>query len=208
MLDSQMSSLKVPLSRLASPDLYYILTGNDFDLAINDPGHPKVLCLGGDPSRRNALAPILSLYVDRLNRLINKPGQYPCVLMLDEFASVRATSLLETVGVGREHNIIPMLVVQDLSQLKILYSHDEAVAILNLAGNLICGQTDGETARWVSERFPMVTQHKTTVSVNSADTSVSKSEQSNPAMSPATLAALSSGEFVGILADDPDKAMT
>lgn len=206
-LDSQMSSLKVPLSRLASPDLYYILTGNDHDLCINDPLRPKVLCLGGDPSRRNALAPILSLYVDRLNRLINKPGQHPCVLVLDEFASVRATSLLETVGVGREHDIIPILVVQDLSQLKILYSHDEAVAILNLAGNLICGQTGDETARWVSERFPSITQHKTTVSVNSSDTSVSKSEQSNPAMSPATLAALSSGEFVGILADDPDKEM-
>jgi len=206
-LDSQVSSLKIPLGRLVSSDLYYVLTGNDMDLSINDPGHPKVLCLGGDPARQEALAPILSLYIDRINKRINRPGQYPCALVLDEFATVRAASVLQTVSVGRAHNIIPILVVQDLNQLRILYSRAEADAILNMTGNLICGQVGGETARWVSERFPPVVEHKMSVSVNSMDTSVSKSEQLNPSIRPATIATLSSGEFVGILADDPDEEM-
>jgi len=207
MLDSQVSSMKIPLGRLASPDLYYILTGNDVSLNINDTAHPKVVCLGSDPSRQEALAPILSLYIDRVNKLINQPGRHVCGLVLDEFASVRATSVLQTIATGRAHNIIPLLVVQDLSQLRILYSHAEAEAILNMPGNILCGQVGGETARWMSDRFPAIIQHKTTVSVNSTDTSVSKSEQSNPTMSPATLASLSSGEFVGILGDDPGKEM-
>lgn len=207
-LDSQLSSAKIPLGRLASPDLYYILTGDDLNLEINDPGHPKILCLGGDPMRQEALAPILSLYIDRINKLINQPGRHPCALVLDEFATVRAASVLQTVSVGRDNNIIPLLVVQDFNQLRILYSRAEADAIVNMMGNLICGQVGGETARWVSERFPAVVEHKTTVSVNSMDTSVSKSEQSKPAITPATIGTLSSGEFVGILADDPDKEMT
>jgi len=194
-LDSQLSSAKIPWGRLASPDLYYILTGNDLSLEINDPNRPAVLCIGGDPARQEALAPILSLYVDRLNKLINKPGRHPCALVLDEFATVRAASVLNTAGTGRAHDIIPFLVVQDLSQLRILYTRAESDTVLNMTGNLICGQVGGETARWVSERFPYVVQHKTTVSVNSMDTSVSKSEQSNPAMSPATIATLSSGEL-------------
>ncbi len=74
---------------------------------------------------------------------------------------------------------------------------------MNITGNLVCGQATGDTARWVSERFHQVVQYKTTVSVNSSDTSVSKSEQSADAVSTATLASLSSGEFVGIVADDP-----
>ena len=127
--------------------------------------------------------------------------------MLDEFATVRAASVLNTVAVGRSNDIVTMLVVQDFSQLRMLYSHAEASTIMNMTGNLICGQVGGETARWVSERFPAVEQYKTTVSVNSMDTSVSKSEQSNPSISPATIATLSSGEFVGILADDPGRAM-
>lgn len=207
MLDGQVSSMKIPLGRLASPDIYYILTGNDLSLAINDPVHPKVLCLGGDPARQEALAPILSLYIDRLNRLINQPGQHPCALILDEFATVRAASVLNTVGVGRSHNIIPILVVQDISQLRMLYTRAETDTVLNMTGNLICGQVGGETARWISERFPPVKEYKTTVSVNSVDTSVSKSEQSNPSMSPAVIATLSSGEFVGILGDDPGREM-
>jgi len=206
-LDSQVSSLKIPLGRLASADLYYILTGDELDLSINDPEQPKILCLGGDPARQEALAPILSLYIDRINKRINRPGQYPCALVLDEFATVRAASVLQTVSVGRAHNIIPILVVQDLNQLRILYSRAEADAILNMTGNLICGQVGGETARLVSERFPPLVEHKMSVSVNSMDTSVSKSEQSNPSIRPATIATLSSGEFVGILADDPDQEM-
>lgn len=204
-LDSQMSSLKIPLGRLASPDLCYALTGNDLNLVINDQEHPKILCLGGDPARQDALAPILSLFIDRVNKLINRPGRHPCTLVLDEFATVRAMSVLHTMSVGRAHNIIPLLVIQDLNQLRMLYSRAEAEAIFNMTGTLICGQVGGETARWVSERFPTVTQHKTTVSVNSMDTSVSKSELSNPAIPPATIGMLSSGEFVGILADDPDQ---
>jgi len=206
-LDSQVSSVKIPLGRLASPDLYYVLTGNNLSLQINDPHHPAILCLGGDPARQEALAPVLSLYIDRLNRLINRPGQHPCALVLDEFATVRAASVLNTVAVGRAHNIIPMLVVQDISQLRTLYTHAEADTIMNMTGNLICGQAGGETARRVSERFPSVQEYRTTVSVNSMDTSVSRSEQSNPAITPATIATLSSGEFVGILADDPGTEM-
>jgi type IV secretory pathway TraG/TraD family ATPase VirD4 len=120
---------------------------------------------------------------------------------------VRAASTLQTISVGRAHNIIPFIVVQDVSQLQILYSKAEADAILNMTGNLLCGQTGGDTARWVSERFPPIVQHKTTVSTNSTDTSRSESEQTMPAITPATLATLSSGEFVGILADDPGNEM-
>jgi len=207
MLGGQLASAKIPLGRLASPDLYYILTGNDLSLDINDPEAPKILCLGGDLARQDALAPILSLYIDRVNKLINRPDQYPCAELLDEFASVRAASVLNTIAVGRSHNIIPFLVVQDLSQLRVKYSRAEADMVLNMTGNLICGQVGGETGRWVSERFPAILGYKKSVSVNSSDTSISKSEQSVAAITPATIANLSSGEFVGILADEPGNAM-
>jgi hypothetical protein len=204
MLDGQISSAKIPLGRLASPDLYYILTGNDLTLDINDPIAPKILCLGGDPPRQEGLAPVLSLYIDRLNKLINKENRHRCALVCDEFATIRAYSVLNTIATARSNNIIPILAIQDLSQLRIRYSREEADVILNITGNLICGQVGGETARWVSERFPGTMQYKTSISVNSTDTSVSKSEQTVAAISPSTIATLSSGDFVGIVADDPD----
>lgn len=206
-LDSQMASVKIPLGRLSSEDIYYVLTGNDVTLDLNNPSLPKVFCLGGDPARHEALAPMLSLYIDRINSLVNRPGRLPCALVVDEFATVRAASVLKTVSVGRSHNIFSLLVVQDVSQLRTNYSRAEADTVMNMTGNVICGQVGGETARWMSERFPGKIEHKTTVSVNSADTSISRSEQSTPSVSPATIANLSCGQFVGVLADDPDNEM-
>lgn len=203
MLDGQIASATIPLTRLISRDIYYVLTGNDLSLNINDPEAPAILCLGGDSVRQLALAPVMSLYIDRLNNCINRPGRRPCALVLDEFGTVRAASVLNTIATARSNDIIPILSVQDLSQLQTQYSNAEANQIMNISGNLICGQAGGDTARWVSERFDSVVQYKTTVAVNSSDTSVSKSEQAVATVSPAVIATLSSGEFVGVVADDP-----
>jgi TraM recognition site of TraD and TraG len=204
MLDGQMASAKIPLARLASPEVYYILTGNDLTLDLNNPDKPKILCLGGDPTRREALSPILSLYIDQISRLCNTPDRLPFALICDEFATVRATNVLTTFATARSNNVIPILAVQDLSQLRIQYTREESDLVLNISGNFICGQTAGETAKWVSERFPKVLKDRSSVSSNSSDTSISVTPHWEEAVTPATLAMLSSGEFVGVTADDPD----
>ena len=208
MLDGQIAGAKIPLARLSSADIYYILTGNDLNLHINDPAKPAILCLGGDPARTEALAPVLSLYIDRLNRICNQPGQYPCAIVCDEFATVRAPAVLTTLATGRSHDIIPVLAVQELAHLRTLYSRDEADGILGISGNQLCGQVGGETARSVSQRFPRILREKKSLSVNSGDTSVSSHQEWEDTVTPATIAGLSSGEFVGILADDPSTGMT
>ena len=122
MVDGQIASTSMPLARLISADFYYVLSGNDLSLEINDPSAPAILCLGGDPPKQEALAPVLSLYIDRLNKRINAPGRYPCAQVLDEFATVRATSVLTTVTTGRSNDIIPIICVQDINQLRTTYT--------------------------------------------------------------------------------------
>jgi len=203
MLDGQFASAVIPLTRLISQDIYYILSGNDLSLDINNPEKPAILCLGGEPSRQHALAPVMSLFIDRLNNRVNQAGKRPSALILDEFGTVRAASVLTTFATARANDVSTIVSVQDLSQLQTQYSHAEAHQVMNSTGNLICGMTGGETASLLSARFASSIQYKTTIAVNSSDTSISKSEQTTPAITPATLANLSSGEFVGIVADDP-----
>jgi hypothetical protein len=207
MLDGQVAGAKIPLGRLSSPDLYYLLTGNDLTLDINDPAAPKLFCLGGDPSRIEAHAPIISLYIDRLTQICNQPGKYPSALVCDEFATIRAYNMVNTVATGRSNNIIPILAIQDISQLRTRYSHQEADTLLNISGNLLCGQVGGETARWVADRFPRIQQDRASVSVNSNDTSISTSQQWEPTVPQATVSTLSSGEFLGIAADEPGREL-
>lgn len=116
---------------------------------------------------------------------------------------MQAAPVLTTIATSRSNDIVPVIALQDLSQLPTQYSHTEADLILNITGNLICGQMGGEMARWVSERFPGTMQYKRTVAVNSTETTFSRTRQTGPSISPATVATLSSGEFLGIVADDP-----
>jgi hypothetical protein len=206
-IDSQMASVKIPLGRLSSPILYYILSGNDFTLDINNPKEPKIFCLGNDPVKADALAPVISLIVDRLNKIINQPGREKCATIYDEFATIRATSVLKVIGQGRSNNIICAIALQDYSQLKQVYSREEAEVIFNITGNLISGQVSGETAKLLAERFPKTMQDRESLSINSSDTSISRSKALETAIPPSTISTLSSGEFVGITADNPDQPM-
>ncbi len=126
MLDDLIFSAKIPLGRLASPDLFYIITGNDLPLTINDPALPKVLCLDGDLTRQEALAPIISQYIDRINRLCNRPGRTLCALFCNEFGTIRAYSMTTTISTGQSDDIVPDIAVQNLSQVRMQYSRAEA----------------------------------------------------------------------------------
>ncbi len=202
-LNSQMSSVKIPLGRISSPEFYYILSGNDLALDINNPTTPAVLCLGNDPANQEALAPIMSLYIDRLNKLINQPGRFPSGQVIDEFATIRATSVMRTIATGRSNNITTVIALQDYSQLKMVYSREEAEVIFNITGNIISGQVSGETAKLLSERFAKTFQDRESISINSNDTSISRSRQLEQSIPASTISSLSSGEFVGLVADNP-----
>lgn len=204
-VESQVASVRIPLGRLSSPLLYWVMSGNDFTLDANNPLEPKIICLGNDPVKSEALAPILSLYCDRMNKIINRKGQYKIALNYDEFASIRVASIFQAVSTGRGHDLVNIMVVQDANQLRTLYTKEEAEALINMTGNFICGQVSGDSAKSVAERFPKVMQDRQSLSINSSDTSVSKSKQLDAAITAATISNLSSGEFVGVVADDPDQ---
>jgi hypothetical protein len=97
------------------------------------------------------------------------------------------------------------LAVQDSSQLKVHYGKEQADVILNIVGNVISGQVAGDTAKQLSERFGKIMQDRESVSINSRDTSISRSKQLELAIPQSKISSLSSGEFVGMVADNPDQ---
>lgn len=204
-VDSQVASVRIPLGRLSSPLLYYIMSGNDFTLDINNKKEPKVFVLGTDPVKSNALAPVISLYVDRMNKIVNRKSGHKMAQIYDEFASLRAATVPIVISTGRGHDISVTYAVQDINQLKKVYSREEADALVNMTGNFITGQVSGDSAKAAAERFPKTMQERQSLSINSADTSVSKSKQLEQAITASTISNLSSGEFVGIVADNPDQ---
>lgn len=206
-LQGQVDSARIPLSALSSPTLYYILSGNDFTLDINNPAAPKVVCIGSDPKKQHVYGAVISLYISRMIKLVNRKGGIPCHLIFDEFPSIYADSMDVTLASARSNKVAVTLGIQDLSQLKKTYGRDQADALFNLPGNLISGQVSGDSARQISERFGRILQEKSTISTNSRDSSTSQSLQLDLALPPSKISTLSSGEFVGIVADSPTQSM-
>jgi hypothetical protein len=204
-LEGQIASAKIGMARLSSPQLYYVLSGNDFTLDINNPTEPKIVCVGNNPQKQQIFGAVLSLYISRVIKLVNKKGKMKSSLIFDEFPTVYFNNMDNLIATARSNKVATTLAVQDYSQLKKDYGRDQAEVIMNIVGNVISGQVVGETAKFLSERFGKIVQERESVSINRTDTSVSRSTQLDAAVPPSKIASLSSGEFVGIVADDPDQ---
>ncbi len=203
-LEGQVASAKIGMARLSSPQLYYVLSGNDFTLDINNPEAPKIVCMGNNPAKQQIYGAVLSLYISRLIKLVNKKGQDKCSLIFDEFPTIYFNGIDSLIATTRSNKVATTLAVQDFSQLKKDYGKDQAEVIMNIVGNVISGQVTGETAKQLSDRFGKIMQDRESISINRTDTSISKSKQLDAAVPPSRIASLSSGEFVGTVADNPD----
>lgn len=202
-LEGQIASAKIAMARLSSPQLYYVLSGNDFTLDINNPLEPKLVCMGNNPQKIQIYGAVLSLYVNRLVKLVNKKGKLKSSLIFDEFPTLYLNNMDSLIATARSNKVATCLGIQDFSQLRKDYGREQADVIINIVGNIISGQVTGDTAKQLSERFGKIMQDRESISINSGDTSISRSKQLESAVPPSKIASLSSGEFVGMVADDP-----
>jgi type IV secretory pathway TraG/TraD family ATPase VirD4 len=203
-LEGQIASAKIGMARLASPPLYWVLSGNDFTLDINNPAHPKIVCVGNNPEKQSIYGAVLSLYISRLIKIVNKKGKQKCSVVFDEFPTIFFNNMDSLIATARSNKVATTLAMQDFSQLKKDYGRDQADVITNICGNIVSGQVTGDTAKTLSERFGKIIQQRDSMSINRNDTSTSMSFQPDHAVPAARIASLSSGEFVGMVADNPD----
>ena len=203
-LEGQIASAKIAMARLSSPQLYYVLSGNDFTLDINNPAEPKIVCMGNNPQKIQIYGAVLSLYVSRLIKLVNQKGKLKSSLVFDEFPTIYLNNMDSLIATARSNKVATCLGIQDFSQLRKDYGREQADVILNITGNIVSGQVTGDTAKQLSERFGKIMQDRESLSINSGDTSISRSKQLESAVPPSKISSLSSGEFVGMVADNPD----
>jgi len=201
-LEGQIASAKIAMARLASPQLYYVLSGSDFNLQINDPQHPRVLCLGGNPQKMQVYGPVLSLFMNRVLKVINKKNMLPCMVHIDEFPTLEV-DVLPTITTGRSNLNAVVLGIQSCHQLRMEYGKEKADVIMSIAGNIIAGQETGDTAKAISEQIGKIMQERESLSISDSGTSVTKSKQLDYAVPPSKISKLSSGQFAGVLADLP-----
>ena len=201
-LQGQIASAKIPLSRMISPQLYWVMTGDDFTLDLNNPEHPKILCVGNNPDRQNIYSAALGLYNSRIVKLVNKKGQLKSSIIIDELPTIYFRGIDNLIATARSNKVAVCLGFQDFSQLARDYGDKEAKVIQNTVGNIFSGQVVGETAKNLSERFGKILQQRQSLSINRQDTSTSINTQMDSLIPASKIANLSQGTFVGRVADN------
>ena len=204
-LQGQIASAKIPLSRMISPALYWVMTGDDFSLDINNPNEPKVLVVGNNPDRQNIYSAALGLYNSRIVKLINKKKQLKSSVIIDELPTIYFRGLDNLIATARSNKVAVCLGFQDFSQLTRDYGDKESKVIQNTVGNVFSGQVVGETAKTLSERFGKVLQQRQSMTINRNDKSTSISTQMDSLIPASKISNLTQGMFVGTVSDNFDE---
>ena len=201
-LQGQIASAKIPLSRMISPQLYWVMTGDDFTLDINNPEAPKILCVGNNPDRQSIYSAALGLYNSRIVKLINKKGQLKSSVIIDELPTIYFRGLDNLIATARSNKVAVCLGFQDYSQLNRDYGDKEAKVIQNTVGNIFSGQVVGETAKNLSDRFGKILQLRQSMTINRQDKSTSISTQLDSLIPASKISNLTQGVFVGAVSDN------
>ncbi len=201
-LAGQIASAKIPLSRMISPQLYWVMSNSEFTLDINNPAEPKILCVGNNPDRQNIYGAALGLYNSRIVKLINKKGKLKSSVIIDELPTIYFKGLDNLIATARSNKVAVCLGFQDFSQLIRDYGDKEAKVVINTVGNIFSGQVVGETAKTLSERFGKVLQKRQSISINRQDVSTSINTQLDALIPPSKISSLTQGMFVGSVSDN------
>jgi hypothetical protein len=200
-LAGQTASAQISLSMLANKEIFYVMTGHDFQLDINNPEQPKIVCIQNNPNRSEIYAAPIGLYINKTLQLINRPGCRPCGLLLDELPTVFIMGLRKIIDTGRSHLVATVLGIQSISQLIADYGRELADVIFDNCANVFSGAAKGETARRISEIFGRIHQSKKGHTLSKQDTTMNISSEMMDLLPKSKISGMSTGYFGGMVAD-------
>ena len=201
------ASLQIMVSRINSPEIAWVLSGEDFNFRINDPADPKLLCIGADPGLSETLSPVISLIITVALKQMNQQGQHKSFILLDEAPTLYIPRFEVIPATARSNRIASVFMAQDFSQMQDMFGREKAAIIVANLSNQFFGKASTlSTAKTVSEMLGSQAQWQTHFSRgNSRDSkgrhnlsyNTSHSLQERVLVKPQEIMQLSAGEFVG-----------
>lgn len=202
LLNNMLSSVKVPMVKLASPSLYWTMCKSDFSLDINNPEEPKILCIANNDQRDHVYSAPISLIIDKATKLMNQKHRQPSALIFDEFPTFYFDNIEKIIATGRENKIATILGLQDVSQNEKYYGKVNSDIVFNITGNVIAGKLSGALAKSLSDSMGRIKMVKESITQTSDGFTKSKSTEMAAAVPVDTINNLTSGEVVGYVADE------
>jgi hypothetical protein len=207
-LAGQTASARIPLSQIASKEMFWIFSGDDFTLDINNASEPKIVCVGNNPKRESAYSAPLGLFFTQLVKEINQKHRLPSFLSMDEFPSLYTQGIDQLIATARSNRVCVLLGMQDFSQITRDYGKEVADVIINICGNIFCGQVVRDTAKAVQDMFGKILQKRESVNLTRQDTSYTINTQMEFIVPESKIANFSQGQFAAKVADNFDQMLS
>ncbi|MGG6230986.1 type IV secretory system conjugative DNA transfer family protein [Tenacibaculum sp. SDUM215027] len=216
------STLQANLSKINTPDIFWVLSGNDIDLDINNPNDPKFLCIGNESTLSETYAPVISLIISVAAKQMNQPNKHKSIIVLDEAPTLYIPNFEQIPATARSNKVATVYGAQDFSQLVDRYKNDKAQVILSNMGNQFFGRTvNNNTARMITQMFGRADKKYQTKSkgdsfhdsdffgkhVNSSSENMSETIQERDRVKSTDIMNLEPGEFYGFIAEGNKKEL-
>lgn len=197
-LAGAVSSTQSPLSKLDTPEIFWVLSKDELDLDITNKAHPTLLCIGNDPMLSEALSAVISAltYICMIN--MNQPDRVKSIFCFDEIPSVVIYKLDDFISTCRKYEVCSIFGLQTHEQFKRDYGDKSADVIRNTLGNFFFGSTgDIKTAEYFSNLIGTI--KKRDISYTEGDNSSSSSErmQNEKEVQPRDIMGQPIGHFMG-----------
>lgn len=211
------STIQNYLAVLNTPEIFWVMSGDQVPLDLNSPQTPGVLVVGNDPALSSTFSPLISLIVATAIKRLNQQGRLPSLVLLDEAPTLFIPNFAQLPATARSNKVATVYAVQDVAQMEALTSRQESEMILANLGNQFWGRTTNTaTAERVSKMFGKIdkTYYATTQgrskssplnifkpSTRTKSTSTSASIQQRDKLEAQQVMRFGVGEFAGLVVE-------
>lgn len=200
-LEGQVGTLKIFLSRLATKESFWVFSGDEVELKITNPENPSIMVLASDPGTQDINSALYSAVLNRVLKLINSKGNLPGGVVADELPTIYIHKIDNVVATARSNRVAVVLGLQEIPQLKQFYKKEVADTIAAIIGNVLSGSArDKNTLDWLEKMFGKIKQKSYSQSSSQQGTSTSINEKMDYMIPAGKIAALKTGEMVGMIA--------
>jgi hypothetical protein len=200
-LEGQVGTLKIFLSRLATKESFWVFSGDEVELKITDRENPSIIILASDPGTQDINSALYSSVLNRILRLVNSKHNLPGGIIADEFPTIYIHKIDNIVATARSNKVAVLLGLQELPQLRQFYKKEVADTISAIVGNILSGSArDKNTLDWLEKLFGKIKQKTYSQSISQQGTTTSINEKMDNMIPAGKIAALKTGEMVGMIA--------
>lgn len=167
---SVLSTLANSLRKMAYPEAYYVLSGNDLKLDVNSADNNTVICVMNEPKSARFLSPINACIIHSITKQMMVRNREPSFIILDEAPTIKLLNMAQIPATMRSFGVAVIYCAQDIVQGVVQYGRDGFKEIIaNLSTQFFGKANDPDTSRYYEGYFEMIKEKTKSINRKGGD---------------------------------------